>query len=107
MTEVKLTDQNFESEVQKSTIPVLVDFYAEWCGPCQMLNPILEEIDKEYGGKIKIGKLNVDENPASAAKYSVMSIPTLILFNGGKVIKQMMGVQSKEILVSELNKLLQ
>jgi len=101
-----VTDKNFDSEVLKSEIPVLVDFYAQWCGPCQMQNPILEEIVKEYAGKIKVAKLNVDDNPASASKYSIMSIPTLVLFKGGNVVKQMMGVQSKETLLEELEKVL-
>lgn len=106
MGSTDVTDKNFDSEVLKSEIPVLVDFYAPWCGPCQMQNPILEEIVKEYEGKIKVAKLNVDDNPASASKYSIMSIPTLVLFKGGNVVKQMMGVQSKETLLEELEKVL-
>ncbi len=106
MAEVTLTDQNFDGEVLKSTIPVLVDFWAVWCGPCKMQNPILEELEKEYEGKVKIGKLNVDDNPNSAGKYSVMSIPTLLLFKNGEVVKQMIGVQSKETLEKEFKKVL-
>lgn len=106
MAEITLTDKNFDDEVVKSTIPVLVDFWAVWCGPCQMQNPILEEVAKEYEGKVKIGKLNVDENPATSGKYGIMSIPTLMLVNGGKIIKQMIGVQSKETLVDEFKKLI-
>lgn len=104
MADVTITDQNFEREVLKSTKPVLVDFWAVWCGPCQMQSPIVEEVAKVMAGKAKVGKLNVDENPRMAQKYSVMSIPTLILFKGGMVVRQFIGVQSKEVLMGELNK---
>ncbi|MCL4338093.1 thioredoxin [Patescibacteria group bacterium] len=104
MAEVKVTDDTFDSEVVKSDIPVLVDFWAVWCGPCQMQNPILEEVAKEFEGKVKIAKLNVDENPKTAAKYGIMSIPTLMLFKGGTSVKQMIGVQSKETLAGEFKK---
>lgn len=107
MADVILTDKNFDDEVVKSTVPFLVDFWAVWCGPCQMQNPILEEVAKEYEGKIKIGKLNVDDNSQTAGKYGIMSIPTLLLFKEGKVVKQMIGVQGKETLVAEFNKVLQ
>lgn len=107
MAEVKVTDANFDSEVIKATMPVLVDFWAEWCAPCRMQNPILEELAKEFEGKVKIAKLNVDDNPASAGKFGVMSIPTLLLFNKGQIVKQWIGVQSKESLTSEFNNVLQ
>ncbi len=107
MAEITVTDKSFDQEVIKSAIPVLVDFWATWCGPCQMQNPILEDIAKEFAGKVKVAKVNVDENPASASKYQVMSIPTLILFNKGQIIKQMIGVQGKERLIEEINKLFQ
>lgn len=106
MAEVTLTDKNFDDEVIKSTTPVLVDFWAVWCGPCQMQNPILEEVEKEFEGKVKVGKLNVDENPNIAGKYQVMSIPTLMLFKAGQIVKQMIGVQSKETLVEEFKKVI-
>lgn len=104
--DITLTDATFDSEVLKSTIPVLVDFWAVWCGPCQMQGPIVEEVAKLMEGKAKVGKVNVDENSQSAGKYNVMSIPTLMIFKGGNLIKQFVGVQSKETLVGELNKVL-
>lgn len=107
MSGVTVTDSNFDDEVVKSGIPVLVDFWAVWCGPCRMQDPILEEVIKLYEGKVKIAKLNVDENPQTAQKYSIMSIPTLLLFKGGEVAKQMIGVQSKEILEEEFKKITQ
>ncbi len=107
MAEVTLTDKTFDREVLQSDIPVLVDFWAEWCGPCKMQNPILEDVEKEFTGKVKIGKLNVDENPETAGKYSVMSIPTLLLFKKGEIVKQMIGVQSRETILNEFSKVLQ
>ena len=103
MKPVEITDDNFETEVIKSDKPVLIDFWAVWCGPCQMQNPILEEISKDFEGKAKIAKLNVDENPETASKYQVMSIPTLMIFNNGSSVKQMVGVQSRDVLAKELN----
>ncbi len=91
---MQFTDQNFEAEVLKSDKPVLVDFWAVWCGPCQMMGPIIEELAKEVGDKYKVGKLNVDENRETASKYGIMSIPTLIIFKDGKAVKQFVGVQA-------------
>ena len=105
MSEVTITDATFDATVLKSTQPVLVDFWAVWCGPCQVQAPILEEVANEVKGIAVIGKVNVDENPASAQKFNVMSIPTIMIFKNGTVVKQFVGVQSKETLVSELNKL--
>jgi thioredoxin 1 len=102
--EIEFSDQNFEAEVIKSEKPVLVDFWAPWCGPCQMMGPIVEELAKEMGDKAKIGKLNVDENQSVAQNFSVMSIPTIIIFKSGKIVKQLVGVQSKEALKEELEK---
>lgn len=107
MSGMTVTDLNFEGEVTKASLPVLVDFWAVWCGPCRMQDPILEEISKDYEGKIKIAKLNVDENPQTAGKFGVMSIPTLMLFKDGQVVKTMVGVQGKETLAEEFKKVLQ
>ena len=94
--EVKITTQNFEEEVLKSEKPVLVDFWAIWCGPCKMIAPIIEEVAEEYSNKIKVGKINVDEEMELAIKYGITSIPTLLLFKGGEVVKKTLGYMSKE-----------
>jgi thioredoxin 1 len=105
MDEVTLTKDNFEELVIKSDKPVLVDFWAPWCGPCKIQNPILKELSKELKGKTVIAKVNVDENQELAGQYSVMSIPTLKIFHKGKVAAEMVGVQTKEKLVEEIGKL--
>jgi thioredoxin 1 len=105
MSDITITDANFDETVLKSDKPVLVDFWAVWCGPCQVQGPILEEVAKEMKGSAVVGKINVDENPANPQKFNVMNIPTLMIFKNGTVVKQFVGVQSKEALVSELNKL--
>ncbi|MCD6148312.1 thioredoxin, partial [bacterium] len=92
MSDLILTDQNFSGEVLNSPKPVLVDFWAEWCMPCQMIAPILQEIAEEFGEKIKIGKLNIDKNPLISTTFSVDAIPTLILFKNGKIIQRFTGV---------------
>lgn len=94
--EVTFTDANFDQEVLKSDLPVLVDFWAPWCGPCQMMSPVIEDLAKAMEGKAKVGKLNVDENPQKATQYGVMSIPTLKIFKNGEIVKEMTGVQSLE-----------
>ncbi len=103
---VQLTDQNFEEQVLKASLPVLVDFYADWCGPCRLIAPIVEDLAKEYDGKLIVGRLDVDANVLTAGKYGVMSIPTLIVFKNGKVVKQMVGYQGKENLTREVTQLL-
>lgn len=106
MAEFTATDQNFDQEVLKSDKPVLIDFWAVWCGPCQIQDPIVEEVAKELAGKVKVGKLNVDENPQISQKYMIMSIPTLMIFKSGTIVKQFIGVQSKQTILGELNKLI-
>ena len=99
MKEITITSENFEEEVLKSDKPVLVDFWAAWCGPCKMLAPVIEEIAEEYGDKIKVGKVNVDEEAALSIKFGVMSIPTVILFENCEVKESAIGYRPKEELV--------
>lgn len=102
MAELVITKENFENEVLKSDIPVLVDFWASWCGPCRMLAPTIEELAKEYEGKVKVGKINVDEQQELASKYGIMSIPTVLVFKNGNVAAQSVGFVPKEKLVAML-----
>lgn len=106
MATEKVTTANFEAEVLKSSLPVVVDFWAEWCGPCRAVAPILEEISNEYGTKIKIVKLNTDEEPSIAMKYGVSSIPTMNVFKGGEVVKAIVGAKPKPVLLRELDEFL-
>jgi thioredoxin 1 len=99
-----LTAENFQEEVLNSSLPVLVDFWASWCGPCQMIGPVIEELSKELEGKAIIGKVNVDENPELAQKYGVMSIPTIILFKDGKEQEKIIGLTSKDQLLELISK---
>lgn len=103
---MELNDQNFQEEVLKSNLPVLVDFFAEWCGPCKMQAPIIEELEKEYRGKVKIFPLDIDKNKQTASAYQVMSIPIMILFKGGKEVGRLMGLQNKGVLKEKLDNLL-
>ena len=103
---MELTDETFEAEVLKADTPVMVDFWAEWCGPCRMLAPVVEEIAGEYAGKVKVGKLDTDACAKTAAQYGVTAIPTLIVFNNGEVAKQLVGLQSKSGLTAALDEAL-
>lgn len=102
MAEIKLTAENFENEVLKADKPVLVDFWAEWCGPCKMLAPVIAEIAEEYEGKIKVAKLNIDEEMPLAVQYGIVSIPTVLLFENGEIVKKSIGFTPKEALIEEL-----
>jgi len=107
MSELQLTDQSFEQEVIKSDKPVLVDLWAPWCGPCRALAPVVEELAKEFAGKVKVAKLNTDENTATAMRYKVSAIPTLLFFKGGKLADQMVGAQPKAAIKKRLELLLE
>ncbi|MBE5869971.1 MAG: thioredoxin [Lachnospiraceae bacterium] len=102
----KFNAQNFETEVLNSDIPVMIDFYADWCGPCKMMGPIVEKLASEYDGKVKIGKINVDEEPDLAGKYNIMSIPSFLFIKGGTVADKTVGGMQKEDLATRLDKLL-
>jgi thioredoxin 1 len=103
MKPVTITDENFDTEVIKSDVPVLIDFWATWCGPCKAIAPIVEDLSNEYNGKVKIGKLDVDNNQQSAIKYGVRSIPTLLIFKDGKVNDMIIGAVPKAQIVQKLN----
>lgn len=104
--EYKFTEANFQKEVLESEIPVLVDFYADWCGPCKMMGPVVEQMAEKFEGKMKIGKLNVDDAGAVAQKYRVASIPTFIIFKNGEPVANYLGAMSEEELESRLNAVL-
>ncbi len=104
--EYKFTEQNFDQEVLKSDIPVLVDFYADWCGPCQMMGPVVSSIAEEYDGKVKVGKVNSDEESDLAARYGVMSIPNFVFIKNGQVVDRVLGAVPADTLESKLVNLL-
>lgn len=106
MDEIIFTDANFKTEVLDSQTPALVDFWAPWCGPCQILSPIIASFAKEYAGRVKVGKLNVDENPIISSEYAIMSIPTLKIFKNGKIVDEMVGVQPINIIAEKLDNIL-
>ena len=101
---VTLTEKNFNEEVLKSAVPVLVDFWAEWCGPCKMIGPPIDELATEYSGRVKIGKVNVDDQQQLAGQFKISSIPTLLVFKGGQVVEQMMGARGKRDIKTSLDK---
>ncbi len=101
---LEFTDQNFEEEVLKSEKPVLVDFWAEWCGPCRMMSPAVESIAADYAGRAKVGKLNVDQNQSVASRYNIRSIPTLLLFKNGQIQDQIVGAKPKDFIARLLDK---
>ncbi len=103
MPAIEITDANFEDEVIKSEIPVLIDFWAVWCGPCKALAPIVEEIAKDYEGKVKVGKLDIDNNQAVSVKYGIRSIPTILIFKDGKIVDQIVGAVPKAQILAKLD----
>jgi thioredoxin 1 len=105
MSEIQLTDDSFDKDVVQSAEPVLVDFWAPWCGPCRMLTPVIEELAKEYTGKVKVAKINTDEHPNAASRFKISAIPTLLFFKSGKVVEQLVGVHSKAEIKKTLDSL--
>ncbi len=104
MKPVEITDTNFQNEVLKSDKPVLLDFWAEWCGPCKMIAPVVDELANEYDGKLKVGKVDVDSNQQTSMQYGVRSIPTLLIFKGGRVVDQLVGAVPKKVLAEKITK---
>ncbi len=103
---IEVTDDNFESEVLRAEVPVLVDFWAPWCGPCQMIAPILESLAEKYTGKVKVAKVNLDEHPMLASEYGVRSIPAVFIFSGGEVVERAIGVQTEDYLAALIDQVL-
>lgn len=103
MAVLNITEKNFENEVLKSNVPVIIDFYADWCGPCKMMSPIVDEIAEELKEKVKVGKINSDDNMNLAEKYGIMSIPTILVIKEGNVVKTFVGVTDKTTIINEIN----
>lgn len=103
---LQITDANFDELVKNAAVPAVVDFWAEWCGPCRMITPIIEELAEEYEGKANIGKVDVDNNPGVTSEFRVRNIPTILFFKNGEVVSKLVGSQSKATLVAELQKIL-
>ena len=106
MSHVEITDANFQDEVLKSDVPVLVDFWAPWCGPCRMLGPVIEQLAEEFEGRVKVGKINTDENPAVATTFNISAIPTVLFFKNGELVDRAIGVNPKDALRRQINRLL-
>ncbi len=106
MSTFAVTDASFGNDVLKSDVPVLVDFWAPWCGPCRAVAPILEELSEDYAGRIKVAKLNSDDNPRTTASYGITSIPTLNIYSGGELVKQVIGARPKQALIAEIEAVL-
>jgi len=106
MIDFTFTDQNFDEEVLKSKIPVVVDFWAPWCAPCRIVSPVIEELAKEYAGKVRVGKINVDENNQTASQYGIMSIPSIVFFKNGQPVRTMIGSQTNENYKQEIETIL-
>lgn len=104
--ELKITDQNFDTEVRNSSVPVMVDFYADWCNPCKMMSPLVAQLANEYSGKCRIGKCNIDENPKAQAEFKIMSVPTFLFLQDGKVTDKMVGSVSKSELEEKIRQML-
>ena len=106
MAEMIFTDENFQAEAMESDIPVMVDFYADWCGPCKAMAPMIEQLAEEYAGKVKIGKLNAEENPDTAEQFDIMSIPTFVFIKNGEMVDSMTGGTTKQVLAQKLDAML-
>jgi thioredoxin 1 len=103
---IHLTEASFKTEVLEAPVPVLVDFWAEWCGPCKMIGPVIDELASDYDGKVKFGKINVDEQQGLASQYGIRAVPTILIFKGGEVVEQVVGLRSKRDLKANLDKYL-